>query len=373
MQVVNTSDVTFFFGAGASAPFGIPTMKKFVTDFEKSLTESGTKDEQITYADIKETLNKRLQRPVDLEAIFTVIDGIINYSSERLGLLSLYSATGFKKSFPNKIDVNICKSLRQKFQTFVRGKCIIPEESFTKIGTVYQDLFNRFALELRAKGTNSRGNYCWQTDWRIFTTNYDTCLEYYWREVARAGISTGFMFDRVRSVNILRPYKFLEQGNQLELFKLHGSVNWLIEKGTNEVVEEEMVRGRSHMGRRFRGEMMLYPIAEKELYLEPYISMFLRLNRELERKPVWVVIGYSFNDPIVQEIFLRKSNRKTRLILVHPKPMAVFNERIKGMKGAFSPIALKFGLEKNFRQVNYEIIDRLKDKPKYNYTETPTL
>ena len=47
----------------------------------------------------------------------------------------------------------------------------------------------------------------------------------------------------------------------------------------------------------------MYPIAEKELYLEPYISMLVRLNRELKRKKVWLVIGYSFNDPVIQEIF----------------------------------------------------------------------
>lgn len=371
MSKIRTSDVVFFFGAGASAPFGIPTMKQFVTDFEESLSESGTKHEQKTYTDIKETLKKRLHRQVDLESIFTVIDGIINYSSERLGLLSLYSATGFKESFPNKIDVNICKSLRQKFQTFVRDKCVIPEESFDKIRRVYHDFFNRFALELRASGTNSRGDYHWQTDWAIFTTNYDTCLEYYWREVARAGIDTGFEFDRVRTVNTLRPDEFLDEETQLKLFKLHGSVNWLIEKGTNEVIEEEMARGRSHMGRRFRGEMMLYPIAEKELYLNPYISMLLRLNRELERKPVWVVIGYSFNDPVVREIFLSKSKRGKHLILVHPEATTVCDDKVHRMKGKQSPLNRKFGLEDNFRRINCLILRTLKDTLRYDCEETP--
>ena len=39
----NANNVVFFFGAGASAPFGIPTMKQFVVDFEKKLEKEGTK------------------------------------------------------------------------------------------------------------------------------------------------------------------------------------------------------------------------------------------------------------------------------------------------------------------------------------------
>ena len=69
----------FFFGAGASAPFGIPTMKQFVGNFENYLNENADKDERELYSDIKSTLEKKIHRPPDLEAVFTVIDGIISY------------------------------------------------------------------------------------------------------------------------------------------------------------------------------------------------------------------------------------------------------------------------------------------------------
>ncbi len=264
-----SSDVVFFFGAGASAPFGIPTMKQFVTDFEEHLIENATKDERMVYTDIKETLEKHLDRHVDLEAVFTVIDGIINYSPERIGLLSLYAVSEFKRSFPTKKDIQICKLLKEKFQTFVREKCIIPDNSFDKIGIVYQDFFNRFALELpsRRGGVRSR-DYAYDGSWKIFTTNYDTCLEYYWREVVRAGIDTGAVPDNIRHVPIIHSARFLAN-NELKLFKLHGSVNWKIEKRTGEITEEDIPIGRSMTGRRFAGDMMLYPIAEKELYFDP--------------------------------------------------------------------------------------------------------
>lgn len=86
----NSSDVLFFFGAGASAPFGIPTMKQFVSDFETSLEVNATEEEKSLYGKIKATLEKQLGRSIDLEDIFTVIDGLMNFSIERLGTLPAY-------------------------------------------------------------------------------------------------------------------------------------------------------------------------------------------------------------------------------------------------------------------------------------------
>jgi len=341
------------------------------------LTENGTESERRTYADIKETLEKKLHSQVDLEGVFTVIDGIINYTPERLGLLSLYATAKFKKSFPTEWDKVVCSSLRKKFQAFVKEKCAIPEESFGKIEQVYRDFFNRFLLELGGRiGRN--GDCVWSRHWTIFTTNYDTCLEYYWREAAGANIDTGFNYNEVRKVDILNPRKLLNEASTMQLCKLHGSVNWLIEKRSKKVIEVTE-RGRSYVGRKYEGEMMIYPIAEKELYFDPYISMLLRLNRELERKSVWVVIGYSFNDPIVREIFLRKSNVRKHLVLVHPKAKDVFSRRLHSIKAKLSLMEKWFGLsekeedllgedkKENYKKVNHQIISTLKENPRFKW------
>lgn len=370
MVTPRTSDVTFFFGAGASAPFGIPTMKQFVTDFEKSLNQTGNESEKSIYVGIKETLERQLRRPVDLEAIFTVIDGILNNIPEKLGLFATYLTTGFK--IISDSDMQTCSSLKEKFQTFVSEQCVIPDGSFDRIREVYHDLFNRFVLELKPSGYEVRGGtYVWDQKWTIFTTNYDLCLEYYWREAARIGIETGFQYDTTRSVNRLQPRTFLVEENPIRLFKLHGSINWLIEKETGEVIEQEMAKGHSHLGRTYEGEMMVYPIAEKQLYFDPYISMLLRLNRELERRPVWVVIGYSFNDPVIREIFIRRSTPDKHLILVHPDASEISKSKLDELKGKKTLMTQKFGLEEDFRAVNFKIIGSLKDNPSYGTDKTP--
>jgi hypothetical protein len=224
-----------------------------------------------------------------------------------------------------------------------------------------------------ATGSDGRKirDYNYSTRWRMFTTNYDTCLEYYWREIVRVGIDTGASPDNVRHVHTIRNEHFLDDNDELKLLKLHGSINWKIEKRTGEICEEDIPIGRSMTGRRFVGDVMLYPIAEKKLYLDPYISMLLRLNRELEYKLVWVVIGYSFNDPVIQEIFFNRANANTHLILVHPEANKVYNNRLKGMKGKLIPMEKKFGMKETFRQVNHQIIHKFKESPRFGANDIP--
>jgi hypothetical protein len=360
----NAHDIVFFFGAGASAPFGIPTMKQFVVDFENELNENGSDKEKAMYARIKKILEERLDDSVDLEGIFTVIDGIINYCPERLGLLSLYLAKEFKP--PNRFDVEICQSLKEKFHSFVREKCLIPKPSFNKISEVYRDFFNRFWRESNTHLSDtyrSSGPYRYCTDWTMFTTNYDTCLEHYWRQVARVNLNTASKAREETRTWILAPELFADYG--LRLFKLHGSISWLLEPdGT--ITEEQTLMGRQLVGRQFVGEMMVYPIQQKELYLEPYISMLKQLNYQLKLKPIWIVVGYSFNDPIIQEIFVRNSDKNKKIVLLHPQAQQVKEKRLKNVKcEKISLLNQKFG-ESNFRDVNYALVNEFKPKLQYS-------
>ena len=369
----NGKDVLFFFGAGASAPFEIPTMKQFVSDFEEYLRENANKSDRELYTDIKQTLNSKTRKDIDLEAVFSVINGIINYSHpEQLGMLSLYF-TELREGFPHKVDMESCKRLQREFQKFVKEKCVIPDESFPKIKAVYKDFFNRLALESADAQYESKEDYTWFGNWTMFTTNYDTCLEYYWRDVVRVPVDTGFTNDPARKMEVLSPDKFLKSKLGVpQLFKIHGSISWLIEEESGKIIEVAE-KGNSMMGRRYKGEMMLYPIAEKELYLDPYISMLWRLNRELEKKKIWIVVGYSFNDPVIREIFLKNFANTTQMILVHPHADEVINQRLPEFRGRIKYHRRRFGLledipyggkqqikEPMYKKVNHQIIHLLK-------------
>jgi hypothetical protein len=365
MERFDSRDIVFFFGAGVSSPFGIPTMKQFVTDFESYLNNNADGKERELYLDVKMTLEGKLGRPPDLEAIFSVIDGIINYDNpEKLSMFTLYFATQYREKFPSKEDVQTANNLKQKFQAYVKEHCLFPESTYKQIENVYKDFFNRIAHE--SSHYNNTLDFVYNNDWTLFTTNYDLILEYYWCEIVQFALDTNFAWNESRRMNILDSRNILaEQTGKIKLFKLHGSINWQIEGRTKDIVEISE-GGSSLMGRKYIGELMLYPIAEKQLYLEPFISMLVRLNRELQKKNIWLVIGYSFNDPVIHEIFLQHCSEKKHVILVHPKAQLIADKKFVGTKAKISPINEKFGLtpdqsvygksSKPFTEVNKEIM-----------------
>jgi hypothetical protein len=272
--------------------------------------------------------------------------------------------------------VETCNKLKLKFQSFIKDKCDIPR-TFAKIGKVYRDFFNRIAVELG--NYVGSGRYAYGGSWNMFTTNYDTCLEYFWREVVQIDLDTNFQYDRIRKRDVLRPNSILAEPPMgiIKLFKLHGSFNWLIDEKTGDVIEVTE-KGSSLMGRSYSGEMVLYPIAEKELYLEPYVSMLTRLNRELKRKMIWIVIGYSFNDPVIQGIFHKNWSSSKRLILVHPQATEIINRKLSGINA--DPVEKYFGLtevsefsgkKEDYRHVNHQIVHKLKAVPKFSWNQDP--
>jgi hypothetical protein len=358
--VDNSSRISFLFGAGASAPFGIPTMKKMVTDFLPFLDKNGTSEEIYIFQDIKHVLENSLNRLVDLEDIFTVIDGVKNFDHTRLDLISIYSSIKEFSKIPEILcDKKICDKLETRFENFIREECLIPEESYPRISQTYGDFFSQIQETTRSSSSQThrtRGDvkYC---TWTIFTTNYDTCLEYFWREYVRTDTYTGFRYDERRRAQILdNSYK---RGNEINLVKLHGSLNWMIEPDGN-IIEESSIPRRSFIGRRYEGPMMIYPIQQKELYVEPFISMFSKLNEELKKQDCWIIVGYSFNDPIIREIYIKNSNKNKKIILLHPHANEVIENQFNGLKGEIIPLEKYFGRPNDFHQVNSMIQDELK-------------
>jgi hypothetical protein len=118
--------------------------------------------------------------------------------------------------------------------------------------------------------------------------------------------------------------------------------------------------------------MMIYPLHEKELYLEPYISMLKKLNYELRTKQIWIIIGYSFNDPVIREIFINnyKFNPGKKVVLLHPHAELIRREKLS-VSSCYEWILLnqKFG-EEDYTTVNYNLISKLKSNPIYSPEET---
>ena len=109
----------------------------------------------------------------------------------------------------------------------------------------------------------------------------------------------------------------------------------------------------------YTGEIVMYPLSQKLLYVNPYIQLFLLLNLELEARKACIVIGYSFRDPVIRNIFTKYiSGRDMKIILILPEATKIVNELFPELKQNFVPIDRKFG-DDHFEQTNKDVAQQL--------------
>jgi len=343
----------FFFGAGASSSFGIPTMGKMTDQFTE---EVSSHPESRVYNNIKRKLDEELAKDkVDVESIFSVIEGLKNYNDEELGHLAIFAARSFLNQ--SLLDLKIgfemkqIKALEQRFQAFIRRNCRINVAHRGDLRNVYRHFFDILASKGGHEISESGARF--SSEWIFFTTNYDRCLEAYWREDALVDINTGTKDHHGKRV--LDSELFFGTPNTGLLIKLHGSTTWLHHKDFGFIEEKEVdIDLAKDSSDAYDEELVIYPLSQKALYVEPYIKMLLRLGTEVKKRKVWIIIGYSFRDPIIQNIFVNYLTYKQRIVLVHPHAKEIFKRRLKACRAFKVPIERKFG-EQNFKAVNNRI------------------
>ncbi len=199
------TNAVFFFGAGASAPFGIPTMQGMVREFEKTLETDSKSEERRLYNEICSFLNATLGRPTDLEAVFSVVESIMNWSPDRMGVAALYHATKLVRShqvlerlglssLPTADEVRTARSLEADFERFVQHSCQLKDGMSEKIDSVYQNFFTQMSGPASAESGGPDGRHPYG-NWPMFTTNYDAILEHYWLDIVQVPLNTGFGFN----------------------------------------------------------------------------------------------------------------------------------------------------------------------------------
>ena len=404
-MVVDSGRMVFFFGAGASAEFGIPLMRKMTEDFRSIVNKGDLSEEQQNvyneivkmlkddmgpdvdieaifseqqdvYNEIVKMLKDDMGPDVDIEAIFSVIDGLQDYNIESIGELSIYISKKFFSDTPlgkNIVSKTILQSLEKAFQRFIRRSCALKSPYRTKMVNVFTGFFNTIGEAVNSPDGHDSVKY--DTRWTLFTTNYDRCLEAFWRENVRITLDTGFRdrngligTDALHADNFLYSFgselQFLREGRpgRLRLVKLHGSTTWLIRKDTREIEERphDIDQGVGlGTGDMYTDEVVIYPLRQKQLYVDPYIQMFFLLNKELQYNKVWIVVGYSFRDPVIQNVFSDNFKDGKKMILIHPNPEEV-KKRFPDHEDDIIAIKRYFGRNGDQDVINSTIKDELK-------------
>lgn len=373
--------INFFLGAGASKAFDLPSMKDLPVELHKQIKSEGDADQirlfENLYTDIVEKLGKE---KLDIEAMMSVIVNLRNQEHLQNDLedFTLFLLKKFDISFEQMAggtyNPETYSALERTYKEFIRRKCLIGQNSVSKILQIYKNLFDHMSILIREplqlgqkyptleEQKNELQNII------IFTTNYDTAIEVYCRNTDYAHLDTGAIKEYGKTRNFVNADQFVQRyiakESRLRLIKLHGSINWI--RNEEGKIEEEdyfinfdQAHDRNLPGY-VKGDVMVYPLSQKELYLHPFVQFFSLLDTELRKYKIWIVIGYSFRDLFIRKMFENSIDQIDKIVLVHPDIEEVASRFNNETRKKIIGIKSKFGND-DYDQINRDIMMKIRD------------
>jgi hypothetical protein len=332
---IDASRICFFFGAGASIKFGIPSMKEMTSTFANELREKGEKEEVEAFGLIYKSLETVYGKDkVDIEAIMSVIHGLKEKGQVKdnigdLGLFILERKGITDVLTGSELKIEVLNKLETKFKQYVRSRVILEPQKIDLLRDVYSDFFKQLCTVTNCSGGEESNPYKYTVGkWVFFTTNYDNAIEDFWVNRRKYHLlDLGFGVKNGKKVMDGEEFVYRNNVNSntcMQLIKLHGSVNW-IRNRDGDIEEVPYNQNYDEIKARTGStdiieDMMIYPLSQKQLYFSPYIQLFRILGAELSKRDFWVIIGYSFRDIIIRTMFEKamSENPRRKILLLHP-------------------------------------------------------
>ncbi|KAF5427094.1 SIR2-like domain-containing protein, partial [Candidatus Methanophagaceae archaeon] len=333
------------------------------------------------YINVRETLNSN-----NLEGILTILENLTDSQNPIARyivplLLSKDETTineGENREVTDIVELAVSsvlsKRLKSKIIEFVKKNCALKEEE-----EILQDIIRVYNLLFEILKHNS-------TFFDIFTTNYDLIIEKYYdlltgeyyfnkkydyvENLRRISYTDGFFsiaFTASGSRGFYDDYVWNPKGydeiikyannkdiRTIKLFKLHGSIDQYIEG--DKIVKRDILYSTPTTSGEERLESMIYPMREKEVYKDPFFELFTRLKTSLLSEKICIVIGYSFGDEHIRNIFFDavKRNPEIKILLGDKNPNEVM-KKLEPIKDNLIPIEGEFGKETFFARLEEEL------------------
>lgn len=275
-------DVVLLLGAGASKPLGIPTSDEMVTEFldtEPAEPISPFKDQII-------------KEEWDIERLLRLIQHVKILGKEPR-LQPLLGEIHTKQLEERLSNLNQgYEEVYDELLSFIRKRCLKPDLEQAK--EIYKPL-----LELREKATI-----------KIFTTNYDTAIENVCRDF-QIEYNDGFAMRAFDDYKRFYP-NLLGNGN-VQLYKLHGSVNWWSDITRQVVFRLSLdLEGLAEVK-----TMMIYPAEVESAFNYPFNILQSHFISSLVDAKEVIAIGHKFGDVNISspiKALLERQNLKLALI-----------------------------------------------------------
>lgn len=346
--------IGLFLGAGASKPFGLPTVKEFFGRVIWSQQVHGIRARGCEAATKELTRRIWISRGMqggspfpsfDSEWLFEDLQKIVDTTSLSYG----GNLTGNTWTIPE------CSP--QRLHTFLKREVVrvfgTPAKGSSKYSTGYYcQLIDGLKREIGIKGPL-----------RIFTTNYDLIIEKFCRSLSDIQFIDGFgkvsgIVPRAREWSEQEYERETEENKlRIELYKLHGSVTWKWHTQAKKVVDMgQAILATKH-------DCLLYPGCKgipSSVPDAPFWFLHEELAETLNRYELFVVIGFRFNDAYIRSIFNRafRTNPKLKIVVVIPDRSELSDEisswKAEGRKVDF--LEVRFG-ESDFTEKLLEKID----------------
>ena len=273
--------VSFFLGAGASAPYGMPTAGKFI-----ELLQSRGRNRHM-WREVVEVLGAS-----SIESLF---DG--------LGDTAGYFSTGAGKSVRSWLLKSAPGSPTQwmrdvpGLEADLRGRIFEAYGWNPEMGAVLGAVLEPL-LDLAAG----------QKEIPVYTTNYDRCVEEYCSDpdrglLCRDGFQADSFAGRFRWSDTYGPAG--EEGGlsaprTLKLHKLHGSLGWKLGPYGPERLAYESRSDSSHCR-----DLLAYPSSRTNPLMENALfrTILSEFKKSLLSSDACIVIGYSFRDSDIADAF----------------------------------------------------------------------
>jgi hypothetical protein len=277
------NEILILLGAGASVDAGIPASGNMVDDLERLLLEE---EDWKVYRELYNFVKSSILYGEGLDGRF---GRQVNYNIERLVYtLSeleqnrrhiLYPfVQGWTPRLPELANVDFEKisELKKKITGRLKNTWILIDNYDE--ATYYKSLI-RFQEQ-------------YQYPLRIFTLNYDLCVERACRETVK--IERGFNEDR--SLDVRRFEDDPDQSPEIFLYKVHGSIDWRKDKYGSLTFSDEAGSGSAC-------ELeIIFGTNQKMQYAEPYLFLIHEFRKYCLHTKLILIIGYSFGDDHINGI-----------------------------------------------------------------------
>lgn len=280
---IQKDDVILLLGAGASQEAGIPITSEMIEKIESEL-DSNWKEYQGLYNFLKDQVKKVSGGNLNVEDLVNTLDELLlllkkqhPLSPFQLSWIEFIENVGYTVDVIEKFKDSIIESLR---------KWIVIDNYVS--ASYYRDIAS-FQREL-------------SSPLRVFTLNYDLCIESICDRVNEDGVTVEMNiergFGRERYVN--EPWHWSrfkigegEPDPDIYLYKLHGSIDW--ERDENDkIIHRAPARVLNHE--------VIFGTRQKVKAYDPYLFFIYEFREHCINSKVIVVSGYGFCDDHINKI-----------------------------------------------------------------------